>query len=505
MNDDLLRARVAALDLDQKVRLLPGADFWALHPEPAVGLRRLVVSDGPAGVRGERWDERDTSANVPSPTALAATWDEARIGTAYVRGLQAEGVGATVKHFVANDSETERFTLDARVDERPLRELYLAPFEAIVRDGAPWAVMAAYNGVNGTTMTESPLLSDVLKDEWGFDGVVMSDWYATRTTEPAGNAALDLVMPGPGGPWREALADGRVLSCEHRHTGALMWMGTVADGIPLDAVATIEVRGRLRAGGGGEYVIGCSGLGRFALQVDGALAFDADLELPPGADPVEGLLRPPQCAAPIELAAGHEAELVLRHELGARASDSSFAIASIAFRLNVDPPHASDEEELERAISLAAEADVAVVVVGTTEEVESEGFDRVSLALPGRQDELVRRVLAANPRTVAVVNAGSPVLAPWAEEVPAVLLTGSPARSSARWPTCCSAPSSPEGGCRPPGRRRPTGCPRRAPSTVCSPARRASSSATARTTPTTACRAGPSATGWATRAGSTSR
>ena len=150
-----LAARAAALSLEQKVRLLTGADFWSLHPEPAVGLRRLVVSDGPAGVRGERWDERDTSANVPSPTALAATWDEAlveelgrllafesrrkgvdvllaptvnlhrtpyggrhfecfsedplltaRIGVAYVRGLQAAGVGATVKHFVANDSET---------------------------------------------------------------------------------------------------------------------------------------------------------------------------------------------------------------------------------------------------------------------------------------------------------------------------------------------------------------------------------------------------------------
>ena len=175
------------------MRLLTGADFWSLHAEPDVGLRRIVDSDGPAGVRGERWDERDPSANVPSPTALAATWDEARIerlgrllaseagarastscsrrrststarrsaaatssasprtrcspariGAAYVRGLQAEGVAATVKHFVANDSETERFTLDARVDERTLRELYLAPFEAILEDG-PWAVMAAYN------------------------------------------------------------------------------------------------------------------------------------------------------------------------------------------------------------------------------------------------------------------------------------------------------------------------------------------------------------------------
>src|SRR6478672_13137754 len=184
-----IEERVRALSLEQKVRLVTGADFWALHDEPAIGLRRVVTSDGPAGVRGERWDEREPSANVPSPTALAATWDEARverlgdllaaecrrkgvdvllaptvnlhrspyggrhfeclsedplltarIGAAYVRGLQEEGVAATVKHFVANDSETERFTLDAQVGERALRELYLAPFEAILA-ADPWAVM----------------------------------------------------------------------------------------------------------------------------------------------------------------------------------------------------------------------------------------------------------------------------------------------------------------------------------------------------------------------------
>src|SRR3954471_5736527 len=241
------------LTLEQKVRLLTGADFWALHAEPAIGLRSVVTSDGPAGVRGRVWDEREPSANVPSPTALAATWDVARVerlgrllafearrkgvdvllaptvnlhrsplggrvfecfsedpfltgalGAAFVRGLQAEGVAATVKHFVANDSETERFTLDARVDERALRELYLLPFELIMA-ASPWAVMAAYNGVNGVTMTESPLLRDVLKDEWGWDGLVVSDWMATRGTVGAGNAALDLAMPGPDGPWGEAL------------------------------------------------------------------------------------------------------------------------------------------------------------------------------------------------------------------------------------------------------------------------------------------------------------
>src|SRR6478609_6826007 len=260
--EELLRERLAALNLEQKARLLTGADFWALYDEPAAGLRRIVTSDGPAGVRGELWDEREPSANVPSPAALAATWDvalverlgrllafEARrkgvdvllaptvnlhrnplggrvfecfsedplltgwIGAAYVRGLQAEGVAATVKHFVANDSETERFTLNAIIDERVLRELYLLPFELIM-EAQPWAVMAAYNAVNGPTMTESPLLRDVLKDEWDWDGLVMSDWGAARSTIGAGNAAMDLAMPGPSGPFGSALVaavrEGRV-------------------------------------------------------------------------------------------------------------------------------------------------------------------------------------------------------------------------------------------------------------------------------------------------------
>jgi beta-glucosidase len=604
--EDVLRERLAKLSLDQKVRLLTGADFWALYDEPAAGLRRLVTSDGPAGVRGERWDERETSANVPAPTALAATWDEARverlgdllaaecrrkgvdvllaptvnlhrtpyggrhfecysedplltarIGTAYVNGLQRAGVGATVKHFVANDSETERFTLDARVDERTLRELYLAPFEAIVRDAHPWAVMAAYNGVNGHTMTESPLLREVLKDEWGWDGLVMSDWYATRSLAAA-SAALDLAMPGPAGPWGDALAeavrDGRVteaaiddkvlrilrlaarvgaldgigvsaspgawspeavsaelrataaasfvlarnhgallplgggslrrvavlgpnaavaralgggsatvfppysvspfeglrdalphaeishargarpysrlpvvaldaevrllgdggeaLSRERRHAGRLRWSN-------LDpAVSAIEVRARYRADQGGEHVIGVSGVGRVRLDAGGRTR-EATLALRPGTDLAEAHMHPPQAGLPVTLAAGEEVEIAVAYEPD-REDPSTI------LHLNVETPHGPEEEMLAEAEALARAADVAIVVVGTNEEVESEGFDRDSLALPGAQDELVRRVAAANPRTVVVVNAGAPVLMPWLHEVPAVLLTWFP-------------------------------------------------------------------------------
>ena len=524
LDESELAARVASLSLEQKVRLLTGADFWSLHPEPAVGLRRLVVSDGPAGVRGERWDERDPSANVPSPTALAATWDEelaeelggllasearrkgvdvvlaptvnlhrtpyagrhfecfsedplltARIGVSYVFGLQDGGVGATVKHFIANDSETERMTLDARLDERTLRELYLAPFEAIVREAGVWSVMASYNAVNGESMTESSLLRDILQRELGFDGLVMSDWFATRSTTASARAALDLVMPGPDGPWDDALveavragkvdpatiddkvlrvlrlaarvgalegtvparppafddgdiaatlrriaaagfvlarnerallpldrgrleriavigpnaaaartlgggsatvlppyvvspleglrsalgpgvqidhslgvqpsrrvpvapaslvhvpgasepgvevrfldAGGGLLASERRRGCAFKWLGSldVAETV-TGTVARIEVHTVLRATDSGTYAIGASGLGRYRLTLDGREAFDERLELPPGADIVEGLMVPPQAVHIRELGAGEEIGVVLTHDVDA--------------------------------------------------------------------------------------------------------------------------------------------------------------------------------------------
>lgn len=253
-DDDALRERASRLSLEQKVRLLTGADFWSTYAEPAVGLKRMVLSDGPSGVRGETWDERDPSLNLPSATALAATWDlrqayrygaalaaeaqrkgvhvvlgptinlhrsplggrhfeafsedpllTAQLAAAYVRGLQDHGVAATLKHYVANDAETDRFTADVIAEQRTLRELYLAAFETAVVEARAWAVMSAYNAVNGVTMTENPLLDEPLCGEWGFDGLVVSDWTAVRSTEPSARPRQDLAMPGPDSPWGDAL------------------------------------------------------------------------------------------------------------------------------------------------------------------------------------------------------------------------------------------------------------------------------------------------------------
>jgi beta-glucosidase len=628
---------LARLSLEEKITLLTGADFWTLPGHAGIGLRPIRMSDGPAGVRGPRWDERDTALNVPAPVALAATWDQGRaeligeilaaecrrkgigillaptvnlqrspfggrnfeflgedpvltavIGGALVNGLQRQGVGATVKHFVANDAETQRFTVDNRISERVLRELYLAPFESIVLQARPWAVMAAYNSVNGHTMTESPMLRDILKGQWGFDGVVVSDWRATRTVAAA-TAGLDLVMPGPSGPWgpslaaavrdglvsetaiddkvtrllrlagrvgaldpgafrddglartgagiprtwtdeqaREALRataaagfvlarnersllpldrralrrvavigpnaamprtlgggsatvfppyivspldglsaalgpdmtishspgvrsririplarlglltlpgstepgalvefvtkDGTVLHAENR-AGAFYTWRTLPESVPVAELAAIRVTTTVRAQEAGTYRIGCSGDGRFRLVLAGALAFDRHLALPDGTDPTAAYSRPPQHAASISLHAGQPVEVILEYRAEGPRSQTSFDLGGIAFQFNIEEPHLPDDKEIACAVELAKGADVAVVVVGSTEETESEGFDRASLDLPGRQDELVRRIAEANPRTVAVVNTGAPVLLPWADDVPAVLLT----------------------------------------------------------------------------------
>ncbi|MBO0916486.1 glycoside hydrolase family 3 protein, partial [Streptomyces laculatispora] len=253
MTDEEIDPLLEKLDAAQKVRLLTGGSTWRTYPEPAVGLRPLTLSDGPAGVRGETWDERETSLVLPSPTALAASWDErlltdlgallaaearrkgvdvllaptlnlhrsplggrhfecfsedplltGRTGAALIRGIQSGGVAATAKHFVANDAETDRLSVDVRMDEQTLHEVYLAPFEAAVEAGV-WAVMSAYNKVGGATMSASPLLDYPLKNLWGFDGTVVSDWGGVRTLLDTARSAQDLAMPGPEGPWSTGL------------------------------------------------------------------------------------------------------------------------------------------------------------------------------------------------------------------------------------------------------------------------------------------------------------
>ncbi len=264
---DALETRIATLltelTLEEKVSMAAGSDMWHSTGVERLGIPGLKLSDGPNGARGAAL-EGATSACFPCGTALAATWNSdlvfevgaelgnelkskgaqlllaptlnihrtplagrnfecfsedpflsARIAVAYIQGVGSRGVGTSVKHFVCNDSEFERMSISSEVDERALREIYLPPFEAAVREAGTWSVMSAYNAVNGVPASDNArLLTQILKEEWGFDGFVVSDWYGTKSTVGAALAGLDLEMPGPplqrGPKLLQAVRDGEV-------------------------------------------------------------------------------------------------------------------------------------------------------------------------------------------------------------------------------------------------------------------------------------------------------
>nr|WP_314505169.1 glycoside hydrolase family 3 C-terminal domain-containing protein [uncultured Microbacterium sp.] len=610
---DHLLPLLSKLTLEEKASLIQGADFWTTVPLPSIGLRAMTLSDGPAGVRGPRWDEREPSLNLPSGSALGASWDadlayrygaaaasearrkdvdvvlgptinlhrsplggrhfecfsedpelSAELAAAYVGGLQDNGVAATPKHYVANDSETDRFTVDVRPTDRALRELYLAPFERAVDAGA-WALMSAYNAVDGVTMTENDLLEDPLNSEWGFDGVVISDWTAVRSLASV-PAAQDLAMPGPAPAWAglvDAVRDGRVqeadidrkvlrllllaqrvgalgdsvaltptridgvaLAHEASVEGAVLLTNDGVLPIPADAGRRIAVIGhnareaRTQGGGSatvipervispldalrsalpgaeisyslgaavqdgvaalplehmtnprtgepgltstfvdaegaelfsedrrssalvwfggdapvstasrlvlhttytpdetGTILLGFAGANHGRLFVDGALAVD-DTPVIEGTDLGAAFLNPPSLTAPFAATAGTPIDL--RVEFTLAGADSPL-VGVLSATLGIAPDDSDPDGLIAAAAAAAAASDIAVVVVGTNSKVESEGYDRENLDLPGRQDDLVRAVAAANPRTVVIVNAGSPVALPWAEDVAAIVL-----------------------------------------------------------------------------------
>jgi len=598
---------IADLTLDEKAALAAGVDLWHGPGAPRLGLAALKVTDGPSGARGEQWSGRP-SANFPCGTALGATWNvdlvhevgtrlgvearrkqahallaptvnihrhplagrnfecysedphlTARMAVAYITGVQSQGVGCTVKHFVANDSEFERMTISSEVDERTLREISLIPFEAAVKEAGTWALMTAYNRVNGVYCSEHADLISMLREEWGFDGLVMSDWYGTHSTIPAANAGLDLEMPGPPQYFGEKLADAvradavpesvlddkihRVLTLIERtgrlddepaseeciddpadraiarraaaesfvllrnerealpipvttktlavigpnadamviqgggsarvtphapvsplaglrnrydgtgvevvhergcfsfkqtpvleapilrdaltveyfagrerdgepvHTeesarGLFTYIGPVGYGVPDQF--SLKVRGTIVAPESGAWTFSLVQVGRARLTIDGELVVDN--WQPSGRSDAFMGFGSSEVAATVELRAGEphtlEVEFVPPGGLG-------------GLQIGCKPPAPPDL--MDRAVALARRADAVVCIVGTDNDWETEGNDRESMTLPPPQDELVRAVAAVHGGAVVVVNAASPVVMPWQDDVGAVL------------------------------------------------------------------------------------
>jgi beta-glucosidase len=255
---DRIEQLAAQMTLEEKVSILSGEDFWSVPAVPRLGIGKLRVSDGPNGARGGgSLIGGVKSASFPVGIALGSTWNvelveaigaaladevkskgahmllaptvnihrsvtngrnfecysedpilSANLAVAYIQGLQGQGIGATIKHFAGNESEIERTTISSEIDERALREIYLIPFEAAVKTAGTWGVMSSYNRLNGTFTSENPwLLTQVLRNEWGYDGIVVSDWFGSHSTEETVNAGLDLEMPGPARDRGQKLID----------------------------------------------------------------------------------------------------------------------------------------------------------------------------------------------------------------------------------------------------------------------------------------------------------
>ncbi|MGW6753366.1 glycoside hydrolase family 3 C-terminal domain-containing protein [Streptomyces sp. NPDC055006] len=346
----------------------------------------------------------------------------AEVGGAMVRGLQEAGVGAALKHYAANNQETDRMRVSADIDERPLREIYLRAFERIVRRDRPWSVMSAYNAVNGVPLSENHrLLTGILRTEWGFDGVVMSDWGAVRDRVPALRAGLDLQMPGTGGRTdAEVVAavesgelDARTLDRSVARLALFARRATAADAIAADEVS-YEAHHELARTAAERCVV--------LLKNDGEL-----LPLTPDSGTVAVIGE--MARTPRFQGAGSSQVTPTRLDVPLDCLNAAANGASVTFAAGyalpgaeADAAAAATDDLVEEAERLAAGSDTVLLFLGLPAQDESEGFDRDHIDLPAAQVRLLERVVAVNPRVVVVLSNGGVVrTAPWHDRVPALV------------------------------------------------------------------------------------
>ena len=458
------------LTLEEKASLCSGDGFWHLKGVERLGVPQIMVTDGPHGLRKQdsgREDHVGLQQSVPAtcfPTAaaMANSWDTelikavgraiaqealqeqvsvvlgpganikrsplcgrnfeyfsedpyltGELAAAMIIGLQSEGVGASLKHYAVNNQERRRMTINAVVDERALREIYLAGFERAVKKGKPWTVMGAYNRVNGTYACEhKELLVDILRNEWGFDGVVVTDWGACNDRVLGLQRGLDLEMPSSGGVTdaqiveavRSGYLDEAVLDETVRRLLTLVFQAqsNLLPGYRYDADAHHE-------------------LARQAASQSFVLLKNEDSILPLGPD-ISVAVIGEFAQKPRYQGAGSSMINPTRLDkicdvLQAEGIDFTYARG---YELDDSDPN---DELIEEACRAASEADVALVFVGLPPSFESEGYDRQDMRMPKAHNELVRRVAAANPKTVVVLSCGAPVEMPWLDKAKGLLHT----------------------------------------------------------------------------------
>lgn len=464
-----LRRQLRELPIERRVALLSGSGFWATEPIEEVGLDSVVLTDGPHGLRlqPDGADHLGIGESVPAtcfPTAssLAASWDlellesvgaalgrecrahdvglllgpgmnikrhpaggrnfeyfsedpllSGRLAGAMVRGIQSEGVGACLKHFVANNHESYRMVCDVIVDERTLREIYLRGFELAVNESSPWAVMTSYNLVNGDYVADSErLLDGVLRTEWGFDGLVVTDWGGINDRVAATRAGLDLEMPSSGGAHDGVVVDA-VESGELDEHFVTDRATTVATFVAR-ATAEQAARGRGSVDEVAHHRLArrAAAAGTVLLTNDGVLPLPDDTDIG-----VIGAF----ADEPRFQGAGSSHVVPTRVDDARRHLEERLT-GRVAYAPGYDPvTGTSTPAMLREAIDLARSVEVPVVFVGLPGLDEAEGCDRTSLDLPPSHDELVAAVCAANQRTVVVLTNGAPVFLPWSDRPAAIV------------------------------------------------------------------------------------
>ena len=465
------------MTLEEKASLCDGLSYWESQPIERLGISAINLNDGPHGIRkkGDPGDTPKGEANLlkgvpaicfPTASATACSWDPdlmyrmgealgeealkekvsvllgpgtnikrsplcgrnfeyfsedgllaGEIAASFINGVQSKGVGTSLKHFAANNQETRRMTVNTVADERTLRETYLLPFEIAVKKAQPWTVMNSYNRLNGTYAAENKwLLTDVLRKDWGFKGIVVTDWGAENERVPGLVAGQELEMPTSSG-------EGTRLIVEAVKDGSL-------DEAVLDNAVDKLLDMILRAQAvRGEYTYDSDAHHKLAREIASQcmVLMKNDNNLLPLKKDAKVALIGEMARTPRYQGAGSSLINPIKLDSAYETMKEMGINATFSAGYSLKKKCKNQAELLNEAVQNAKNADVAVVFVGLTDEYETEGNDRKHIDIPPVHNTLVEEVLKANPNTVVVLSGGASVKMPWANKVPAILnmfLTG---------------------------------------------------------------------------------
>lgn len=460
---------VSEMTLEERASLLSGSSFWHLQPLERFGVNALMVADGPHGLRKADMtvDQAGLNASVPAtcfPTAvtMASSWDDdlirevgaaighecqaedvvvllgpgvnikrnplcgrnfeyysedpflsGKLATNFIKGVQSTGVGTSLKHFAANNQESQRMVVDTLVDRRTLFELYFPAFEMAVKEAQPWTVMCAYNKLNGTFCSEhKPLLTEVLRDRWGFEGLVVTDWGAVNDRSKGVWAGLDLEMPTSNG-----VNDDAALKSVMDGSLSEQDLDQAAQRVCALTLAAQENSQRQTVDFDAHHALARKAAAEGAVLLKNqaeCLPFDAARSLA-----VIGAF----AEAPRIQGAGSSQVNATRITTPLECL-AALASAGVTYARGYDPELATEDANLiAEAVAVAKKADQVLILAGLPPLFEAEGFDRTTLAQPSQIDRLIEAVARVNPNCAVVLSNGAPIEMHWIDQVPAVLET----------------------------------------------------------------------------------